>query len=110
MITRCSPIVQREAGFNRGTIRSQLNPAFRQIQRQEFRDPIDGMLGDALEDVPQVGFWIELVELGCSDERVDRRGALAAAFPCGGWCPADRKAAGRRSRGNSAASTANRIS
>ena len=50
MITRCSPIVQPEAGFNRGTIRSQLNPAFRQIQRQEFRDPIDGMLGDRGQD------------------------------------------------------------
>jgi hypothetical protein len=33
------------------------------IPRQEFIDPVDGMIGDAGKDIPQVGFWIEAVEL-----------------------------------------------
>ena len=37
------------------------------------------MIGDALEDVAQVELRIEAVELGRTDERVHRCGALTAA-------------------------------
>ena len=36
-----------------------------------------------VEDVPQVGFRIQAVELGRADQAVDRRGALAAAVGAG---------------------------
>jgi hypothetical protein len=36
------------------------------------------MVGNALQDVAQIGLGIDAVELGCSDQAVDRRGALAA--------------------------------
>ena len=36
------------------------------------------MLGDVGEHVAQVGFRVDIVELGGANERVDRRGTLAA--------------------------------
>ena len=41
------------------------------------------MIGDAGEDIAEVGFGIEAVELGGFDERVDRGGALAAGIGAG---------------------------
>jgi len=36
------------------------------------------MIGDALEDVTQVAFGIEIVEFRGAEERIDCRGALSA--------------------------------
>ena len=46
------------------------------IPGQEFFDLIDGMVGDALKDVTQVAFGVEIVEFRGADERVDCRGTL----------------------------------
>src|ERR1700758_1667880 len=37
-------------------------------------DAIDGMIGDAVDDVPQIGLGIEAVRLGSFDQAVDRCG------------------------------------
>ena len=44
---------------------------------QQFFDAIDRVIGDALDDVAQVRFGIHAVELGRSDQTIDRRGTLA---------------------------------
>jgi hypothetical protein len=44
------------------------------------------MIGDAGEDLPQVGFWIEVVELCGLGQRQDCSGAFAA-FDLGGSVP-----------------------
>lgn len=38
-------------------------------------DPVDGMIGDAGEDLPQVRFRIAAVQFGRADEAVDGGGA-----------------------------------
>ena len=35
------------------------------------------MIGDGLENVPQISFRIEAVQLRCTGQRVNRRGPLA---------------------------------
>ena len=37
------------------------------IPGQELRDPVDRVIGDAFQDLAQVGFRIESVELGCAN-------------------------------------------
>ena len=39
---------------------------------QQLLDAVDGMLGDALEHMAQLGFGIEAVELGGANQRIDR--------------------------------------
>ena len=51
--------------------------------RQQFVDPIDRVLGDALEHVAQVGLEVEAVELRGAEQGVDRGGALAAVVGAG---------------------------
>ncbi len=41
------------------------------------------MLGDALEHVSEIGFWIDAVELGRADQGVDPRGPLPARVGTG---------------------------
>ena len=53
------------------------------MPRQQLHDAIDRMLGDTLENIAQVGFRIELIELGRTDERVDNGRALTAAVSTG---------------------------
>lgn len=50
---------------------------------QQLFDAVDGMLGNALEHMAQIGLRIETVELGCPDQRVDRRRSLAALVRAG---------------------------
>ena len=50
-----------------------------EVPRQQSVDPIDRVLCDLREHVAQVGFGVDVVELGGADERVDRRCPLAAA-------------------------------
>ena len=47
---------------------------------QQLVDPIDRMLGDALDDVAQISLWIEVIELGRANQAVDGRGALATGI------------------------------
>ena len=53
------------------------------IPGQQFVDPLDRMIGDAGDDIAEIGFRIEAVELGRFDEGVHRRGAFAAAVGTG---------------------------
>ena len=47
------------------------------VPGQQFLDAVDGMFWKRREDGPQVEGWIEPAELGCTDEAVERCGALA---------------------------------
>ena len=53
------------------------------IPRQEFDDTIVWMVGDAGEDVAEVGFRVDAVELGGFDERVHGGSSFAAAIGAG---------------------------
>lgn len=57
--------------------------AGRAIPRQQFRDAIDFVIGDAGEDIAEVGFWVEAVELCGFDERVDGGGAFSTGIRSG---------------------------
>jgi len=50
---------------------------------EEFREPLDRMIGDAGEDVVQIGLGVEAIEFRGLDQRVHRRGALAATVRAG---------------------------
>jgi hypothetical protein len=47
--------------------------------REQLVDSVDRVIGDARDDVAQVGFWVEPVELGSLDERVHLCGSNSAA-------------------------------
>src|SRR5262245_32107598 len=47
---------------------------------QQFFDAIDRVIGDVLDDVAQVGFRIHTVELGRSDQAVDRGSTSTAGI------------------------------
>ena len=47
---------------------------------QKVGDPIDWMIGDALDDETQIGFGVEAVEFGRADQAVDGSGAFAAGI------------------------------
>jgi hypothetical protein len=49
-----------------------------QVPRQEFTDPVDGVMGDAGEHIPQIGFRIEAVQFRGLNQRQDRRSSLSA--------------------------------
>jgi hypothetical protein len=46
---------------------------------QQFVDAIDGMLGDASDDLAQVGLGIKAIQFGGANQGVDRGAAFAAA-------------------------------
>ena len=50
-----------------------------EVPGQQLGDAIDGMIGDALDDVPQISFGIEAVGLGSFDQAVNRCGAQPPA-------------------------------
>jgi hypothetical protein len=50
----------------------------RPIPRQTFVDPIDGVIGDAGEDVAEAGLGVEAAQLCSLDQGIDRRHPLAA--------------------------------
>jgi len=47
------------------------------VPRQQVVDPADGMVGDTFEDMVEVEFRIEAVELGGAEQRIDDGGAFA---------------------------------
>ena len=53
------------------------------VPGQEFLDAVNGMVGDAAQDVGQVGFWIQSVQFRGTQQGIHRGGALAA---CIGTC------------------------
>ena len=56
---------------------------FGKLPWQQLVDTIDRVLGDALEHITKVAFWINAVELRCAEQRVDDRGSLAAGIRTG---------------------------
>jgi hypothetical protein len=54
-----------------------------EIPGQQFRNAIDGMIGDTFQYMAQVEFRIEAVELGCSQQSIDRSRAFSAGIGTG---------------------------
>ncbi len=50
-----------------------------EIPWQQFPQTIDWMIGDALEDVAQIEFRIESMELRGAEQAIDRSSAFAAS-------------------------------
>src|SRR5579859_8284649 len=50
------------------------------IPRQQLVEPLDGMLGDARENVGEPGLWIDIIHLGRDDQAVHYGGPLAATI------------------------------
>ena len=55
----------------------------RDVPGEQIADALVGVLGDAAEDVAQIGLGIEVVELGALGQGIDRCGALAARIRSG---------------------------
>jgi hypothetical protein len=53
------------------------------MPRQQIVDPIDRVVGDAGEQVAQVGLWIEAVQGRGLDERVENRSPTTAGVRAG---------------------------
>ena len=51
----------------------------RDIPGQQFVDAVDGMFGDARQNVVQVTLGIDSIQLGCADQTVEYRSTLAAS-------------------------------
>lgn len=56
---------------------------FDTIPRQEFRDAIDRVCGDPLENVAQIGLGVDAVEACGPDQRRDRRGTSVTGIRSG---------------------------
>ena len=52
---------------------------FKDVPRQQFFDAVDGMVGNALQHIAQIGFGIEAVELGRAEQAIEDCRPLAAA-------------------------------
>ena len=48
------------------------------VPGQELCDAVDWMISDVGEDVSEVVLRVDPVELGCSEQRVDRGGAFSS--------------------------------
>jgi hypothetical protein len=53
------------------------------IPRQQVRDAVHGVLGDARQDLAQIRFWIKPIEFRRADQTVDGGRALAARVGAG---------------------------
>jgi len=53
------------------------------VPGQEFRNAVDGVVGDARQHFTQIGFGIEAVELRRTDQAVDRRSAFPTSIRSG---------------------------
>src|SRR5437879_2409489 len=81
-----APDVLAAAGMTDANLRAEHRPSCCQFiydgfpcPRQQLIDPVDRMIGNAYEDVAQVGFRVEPVELGSFDHRVHLGGTNTAA-------------------------------
>jgi hypothetical protein len=50
-----------------------------QVPRQELLDAVDGVIGNALQHGAKVEFWVETVQLGRTEQTIERCGP----FPTG---------------------------
>ncbi len=48
------------------------------VPGQQLADAVDGVVGDAFEDVVEVELGVLAVELGCAEQGVDGGGAFSA--------------------------------
>jgi hypothetical protein len=55
----------------------------RDVPRQQFVDPIDRVVGDALQHVGQIGLRVQVVELGRTHEAVNRSRSFSAGIGTG---------------------------
>ena len=71
--------VQRSLDRHRG------RAGFREagVPGQQFAEAVDGVIGEAFEDITQVGFRIDAVKLGRAQQAVDGRRALSAGIRSG---------------------------
>ena len=69
-----------------------------EIPGQEFGDAMDGMLGDAADDLAQISFGVDAVELGRADQAVDRRRPLTARVRAGEQVVLSARASARNAR------------
>ena len=51
-----------------------------QVPGQEFVDAVDGMIANALQDMVQIEFWVEIVKLGRTEQAVDGRRTFTAGI------------------------------
>jgi hypothetical protein len=51
-----------------------------EVPRQEFEDAVNGMIGDAFENVAKVEFRVEAVELGCTEQGINRSSTFSASI------------------------------
>jgi hypothetical protein len=42
------------------------------VPREQLFDPVGRVIGDMLQNVPKVGFWVQALRLGRFQQRVDR--------------------------------------
>jgi hypothetical protein len=54
-----------------------------EVPRQEFEDAVNGMIGDAFENVAKVEFRVEAVELGCTEQGINRSSTFSAGIRTG---------------------------
>ena len=52
----------------------------RDVPRQKFLNAIDGMLGDALQHLAQIGFRVETVQFGRANQAIDCGSAFATGI------------------------------
>jgi hypothetical protein len=53
------------------------------VPGQELCYAVDGVVGDTGEDVSQVAFRVDAVEIGCAEKRIDGSGPFSAAIGTG---------------------------
>jgi hypothetical protein len=51
------------------------------VPGEQFLDAIDGMIRDVRKHMTKVGLWIKSIELGRTNQAVDRGGTLSAGCP-----------------------------
>ena len=49
-----------------------------EVPGEKFADAVDWVVGDAVQDLAEIAFWIESVEFGRADQRVDGGSAFAS--------------------------------
>jgi hypothetical protein len=53
------------------------------VPRQQLVEPFDGVIGDPGDHVTEPGAWIDVVQFRGRDQRINRRGTLAASIGTG---------------------------
>ena len=67
-MTTLKPLLPIGTSLGSGGELSVLHKRVLEVPGEQLLDPIDRMLGDALEDVTQISLWIQADELSGADE------------------------------------------